>query len=249
MTGTDIPNTGRMIDFWLGGRHFLPLDADTAQAFEKLYENPGAVFREHRRYLARVVAHCAAQGIRDYIVFGSGIPTQGNVHEIVPDARVLYTDLDEINVALGRRIVHPLPHVDYVHGDARDLASVDGPALATVLRPSAPVGIVFAGVAGFLSDSELSGAFRQLHDWAPQGSRLAFDFDSQEALQMPAADPMAGAELLATDFYLRSPDAMASLLGPWTLSADGIQPVGQWGMPQKASETPPFFYGGIAAKD
>ncbi|WP_308187853.1 SAM-dependent methyltransferase [Pseudonocardia sp. ICBG1142] len=51
-------------------------------------------------------AHLCAQGIRQFLDLGSGIPTVGNVHEVAAtacdDARVLYVDNDPIAVAHSR---------------------------------------------------------------------------------------------------------------------------------------------------
>jgi hypothetical protein len=50
-----------------------------------------------------VVRFLAAVGIRQFLDIGSGIPTQGNVHEVAqqadPAARVAYADIDPVAIA------------------------------------------------------------------------------------------------------------------------------------------------------
>ena len=59
--------------------------------------------RANRPFLARAVWFLAREaGIRQFLDIGTGLPTQGNVHEIAqaanPQARVLYCDNDPMVV-------------------------------------------------------------------------------------------------------------------------------------------------------
>ena len=57
----------------------------------------------NRAFLRRAVRFLAAAGIRQFLDIGSGIPTEGNVHEIAeqtaPGARVVYVDIDPVAIA------------------------------------------------------------------------------------------------------------------------------------------------------
>jgi NADPH-dependent curcumin reductase CurA len=58
---------------------------------------PRGTFRANRAFLRRAVHYMAAEaGIRQFLDIGSGLPTQGNVHEIAqavaPEARVVHVD-------------------------------------------------------------------------------------------------------------------------------------------------------------
>ena len=94
-----------MIDFWLGGTHHLPVDIAAARAFEALYRDAAGEFRALRAFLARAVGDLEGRGITQFLVVGAGVPTQGNVHEVVPAARVLHTDVDPVTVGLGEQIL------------------------------------------------------------------------------------------------------------------------------------------------
>src|SRR5690606_27927216 len=124
-----------------------------------------------RRFTARVTHFIRSCGVEQFLVLGAGIPTQGNVHEIVPDARVLYTDIDPLNVTLGRAILRGLPTVDYELMDARDPAALLSPAprsaqdvdlAARLLDPGQRTGIIVIGLLTFLSDAELARMFAAL---------------------------------------------------------------------------------------
>ena len=54
-------------------------------------------------------ARLAGAGIRQFLDIGSGIPTQGNVHEVAQQAnqgaRVVYADIDPVAIAHGKAIL------------------------------------------------------------------------------------------------------------------------------------------------
>ncbi|MFF5228315.1 SAM-dependent methyltransferase [Dactylosporangium sp. NPDC000521] len=242
MTEPDAPSTARMIDYWLGGSDHLPVDVAAAQAFESAYGPCADIFRSLRAFSGRAVRHLAAEGIDRFLVFGAGIPTQGNVHENAPGARVLYTDIDPHIVAAGGRLVAGLPDVGYTLGDATDLAGIDPEARDRVLD-GRPVGLVFLGLAAFLDDPTLARALDAMHDAVPDGSRLAFDFDSTELEAFPQALAMMG-----PGFHMRAPDRFADLLGRWSTTSDGIVPVALWRPDADPEQVPDAFWGGLATK-
>jgi hypothetical protein len=237
------PNTGRILDYWLGGNHHLPVDVEAARAFESIYGDFPGVFRTLRDFIGRAARYIGEQGIDQFLVLGSGIPTQGNVHEAVPQARVLYTDIDPLNVQLGQEILAGNPDVGYTYCDANDLSTLDQELVRSVLGPLRRLGIVVVGVGVFIPDDRLRGLFAGLYEWAPGESHLAFDFDSTRLSTFPAA-----LEMLGDGFHMRTPETFAPLLGPWELTQDGIQPAGAWRNPEGKAAVPVFMYGGVAVR-
>lgn len=238
------PNTGRILDYWLGGKHHFPPDVAGAQAFQSLYPGYPEVFRVLREYIGRAVRFVRSQGVDQFLVFGSGIPTQGNVHEAVPDARVLYTDVDPVNVALGREILAGHPNAGYTFCDASDLSTLDRGEVERVLGPLRRVGFVLVGVSVFIADEPLRRTFENLYEWAPPGSWLVLDFDSELTREHPAV--LAALAAIGAPFHMRSREAAASLLGRWRLTEEGIQPVAFWRNPEGDPDFPAFMYGGVA---
>jgi hypothetical protein len=237
------PNTGRMFDYWLGGKHYYPVDVAAAKAFEAVFDDFPRVFRTLRDFIGRASRFIQSQGVDQFLVLGSGLPTQGNVDETVPGARVLYTDIDPANVELGQRILADVPGTGYVHCDATDLATLDMDAVRQVLGPIRRLGIISVGVEAFMTDAQVRATFQKLHDFAPPGSYLAFDCDSPQALNHPELVKMMG-----PGFHMRTPEQLAAVLGPWRLTEDGIQPVAVWRNPGKPADIPPYMNGGVATK-
>lgn len=239
------PSTARMIDYWLGGDQHYPIDVLAARAFEGAYGPCADIFRSLRSFSGRAARHIAAEGVDQFLVFGAGVPAQGNVHEVVGGARVLYTDIDPEIVAKGKDLLGTQQNVDYMVGDAADLSSIDSGALDRVLpdRATRPVGLVFLGLAAFLDNTTLVEALDAMYDFAPAGSRLAFDFDAMELAAYPEALAMMG-----PGFHMRDPAKFGELLGRWEPTVDGIVPVAKWRPDGAAEQVPDAFWGGVAIK-
>lgn len=239
------PSTARMIDYWLGGTRHHPVDVAAAQAFEGAYGPCAEIFRSLRAFSGRAARHIAADGVDRFLVFGAGIPAQGNVHETVPGARVLYTDLDPQIVAAGRELLGDRAQVGYVFGDVADPRGIDPGALDRTLPDwtTRPVGLIFLGLAAFLDDAALAHALDEMYDLVPAGSRLAFDFDALELADHPDALAMMG-----PGFHMRDPAAFGPLLGRWQVSPDGIVPVARWRPDGPVEQVPDAFWGGVAVK-
>src|SRR3954452_4372526 len=95
---TRTPTAARMYDFYLGGENNYQVDRDAGAQVERAMTDVRDVVKENRAFLRRAVRCMAERGITQFIDIGSGLPTAGNTHEIaqeiVPDARVVYADLD-----------------------------------------------------------------------------------------------------------------------------------------------------------
>jgi O-methyltransferase involved in polyketide biosynthesis len=242
----EAPNTGRILDYWLGGRHHFPADVAAAQAFDALHPGFPKVFATLRAFIGRAVRSVVDEGISQFLVLGSGIPTQRNVHEVAPGATVLYTDIDRVNIELGKQILADLPNVDYAYCDASDFSTLDHNAAARLLDQQRPLGVVMVGVSAFLEDVEVRQTLSDIYDWVTYGSVLVADFDG-EALESETAILNilndAGEPL-----YMRRPPDIEPLLGRWELSADGIQPVDIWRNPEAERPDRVFMYGCRATK-
>ena len=242
----DAPNTGRILDYWLGGHHHFPVDVAAAQAFDSLYPEFPRVFTTLRAFIGRAVRSAVDEGISQFLVLGSGIPTQRNVHEVAPGATVLYTDIDEVNIELGRQILADLPNVDYAYCDAADFATLDHDAASRLLDPQHPLGVVMVGVSAFIEDTAVRQTYSDIYDWVTSGSILISDFDGDAAESYPAV--VEALKAAGEPLRMRRPADIEPLLGRWELSADGIQPVDIWRNPDAERPDLVFMYGCTAHK-
>jgi hypothetical protein len=240
------PNTGRMLDYWLGGSHHFPVDVEAAKLFDAIYPNSPNVFRTLRDYIGRVSRYIESQGINQFLVFGAGIPTCGNVHEVVPQAKVLYTDIDPINIELGKKILADNPNVDYAFCDATNFNTLDRTVVTQVLGSIQRLGLVFIGISAFIPDETLANILDQLYEWVPAGSFLALDFDGEAVKQYPQILEML--ESTGEPLYMRNPTTISPLLGRWQLTEYDIVPVEMWQTQVSPTKEPAFMYGCVVYK-
>src|SRR5262245_20349346 len=110
-----------------------------------------ALARNNRAFLRRAVRHVAGAGVRQFLHIGSGIPTEGNVHEVaeatIDDTRVVYVDLDPVAVSESLDILDGNPRATAVHGDVRDpQAILNNPQVRGLLDFSQPIGLLLLAV-------------------------------------------------------------------------------------------------------
>src|SRR5262245_15543051 len=113
------PSAARLYDYALGGSHNFAVDREL---FRQLIATvPDLVAQAHasRAFLRRAVRFCVGAGISQFLDIGSGIPTRGNVHEIAPEARVMYVDTDPVAVAHSRAILAGNDRVGVLQEDLR----------------------------------------------------------------------------------------------------------------------------------
>ncbi|MCK6592612.1 MAG: SAM-dependent methyltransferase [Polyangiaceae bacterium] len=241
------PNTARIIDFWLGGAHHTHADRESARAFEEACAEYPAIFQGLRRYIGRACRFVADAGVDQFCVFGAGVPACGNVHEVVPNARVLYTDIDRENIALGREILSSVHRTGYVYCDAADLSTLDPEEVRRTLGPIRRLGLVFVGVAAFIPDDKLRDVFEQLYAWAPPGSYMVLDFDT-DSLMPHTTRVLEMMEAIGAPLILRTREEITPLLGRWRVTEGGIQPVTLWPNLKPEADQPTFMFGSVVYK-
>ena len=152
-------NTARVYDYLLGGNHNFLADQDAARAFTSVDPNARTFARANRAFLGRAVRFLAGAGIRQFLDIGSGIPTQGNVHEVAqqadPAARVMYADVDPVAIAHSKVILDGNAHAAVIEGDLREPEKILGhEAVGRLIRPGEPTGLLLVAVLHFIADAD-----------------------------------------------------------------------------------------------
>ena len=152
-------NVARVYDYWLGGRHNFLADQDVARAIAAVEPNVRVLVRANRAFLGRAVRFLAQSGIRQFLDIGSGIPTEGNVHEVAqqaaPGSRVVYADIDPVAIAHSRALLAGNADASVINGDLREpekiLANEDTRRLTDF---SQPAGLLLMLVLHFIPDAD-----------------------------------------------------------------------------------------------
>jgi SAM-dependent methyltransferase len=188
------PSAARIYDYWLGGSHNFAVDREVArQVTSQIPETP-LIMQANRAFLHRAARFLVESGIRQFLDIGSGIPTLGNVHEVVqkamPDARVVYVDIDPVAVAHSRHILAGNERVAVIQEDLRRPDRILAHAETNrLLDLDQPVALLLLAVLHFIpDDDDPYGIVARLRDALAPGSYLAIshgtaDHYSQEVAQ------------------------------------------------------------------
>lgn len=242
------PNTGRMLDYWLGGNHNFEIDRQLAEQVAKSFPIVKGEAEEARMLVTLCVNDYHARGIHAFVDFGSGLPTCDNTHIVAqkldPGARVVYSDIDPLTVAYGQELLRGTPNAIYLQADAAKPQTVlDSPMTRELLGEERRVGFVFLSLAHLMSDEQLRSAWRTLYDWAAPGSCLtisnASELWSTDPDLMTVTESYRRANIAS---FFRTPAQITQLLQPWKLTDAGIIPSTVWNMPRKEPQTRVLAY-------
>jgi S-adenosyl methyltransferase len=156
---TSVPNPARMYDYFLGGKDHFPADKAAAEQLLATVPLTRVGARENRAFLQRAVGFLAGEaGIRQFLDIGTGLPTQGNVHEVAqavaPDARVVYVDNDPIVHAHANALLSG-DNTASILGDLRDPDGIlADPETNRLIDFRQPVAILLVAVLHFIRDRE-----------------------------------------------------------------------------------------------
>ncbi|MGW7078454.1 SAM-dependent methyltransferase [Streptomyces sp. NPDC054866] len=172
---TSKPHPARVYDWLLGGKDNYPVDEAVG---EKLPPEAKDGARQNRAFMHRASAWLATQGVDQFLDIGTGIPTAPNLHqivqEIVPSARVVYTDNDPIVLRHAEALLvsHPEGMTDYIQADVREPLEILGHARG-LLDFDRPIALSLIALMHFLpDDQDPYGIVSTLLDALPSGSHL-----------------------------------------------------------------------------
>lgn len=148
-----------MYDFYLGGKDNFAADRRAANRVLQAAPEVLLLARENRRFLQRSVRFLTRDaGVRQFLDIGTGLPTQGNVHQIAQeeasDVRVVYVDNDPKVLAHSRALkITDTKNTRVITADLRDPhAILDHPGTRALIDFDQPMAILLVAVLHFVDD-------------------------------------------------------------------------------------------------
>jgi len=242
-------NIARVYDYWLGGTHNFLADQDAARAIAAVAPNAPLVGLANRAFLARAVRFLAANGVSQFLDIGSGIPTQGNVHEVAqqanPQARVVYVDIDPVAVAHSTAILNGNPNAAVIEADLHDPAKIlEHEQTRRLIDFSQPVGLLLVAILHFFPDSDNPTdnpyeIVATLRDQLAPGSFLVFCHGTDEEIPETArAVKEIYDRSVANPLILRSGTQILRFFDGFDVVDPGLVFIPQW-RPDDPADVPP----------
>lgn len=151
------PLPARILDYWLGGDSYFPVDREAAEIWLTIEPDAARVTRAGRAFLGRVVRHLVvAEGITQFLDIGSGLPSAGNTHEVAlradPSVKVVYVDHDPAVQAQAKQLLAGVDQnaVRFLDADVQDPAGLLRGA-AELIDFSRPVAVLMIGMLGHIA--------------------------------------------------------------------------------------------------
>jgi hypothetical protein len=233
------PNMARVYDYLLGGKDNFAADREVAEMLFRVMPDARAGPRSNRAFLRRAVRYLTAEaGIRQFIDIGSGLPTQGNVHEIAqktaPETRVVYVDYDPVVLAHARALLAG-DFTSVTMADLREPESIlDHPMVRDVIDFDQPVGLLLLSILHHIKDEEHpADIVATLREAMPAGSHLAITHLHNPGSELPedAEQAKLGEEIFIQSYgrgRWRTTEAIRAFFGDWELLSPGLVPAPEW---------------------
>jgi hypothetical protein len=262
---TSTPNPARIYDYLLGGKDNFPADREVAEQLLAIAPVAVDVVEDNRSFLRRAVRFLTREaGIRQFIDLGSGLPTQGNVHEIAQaiaaDARVVYVDNDAMVVTHSRALLAG-DNTVAIQADLREPEVILGhPEVRELINFDQPIALLLMAILHFIPDEEdpfeIVARFRGA---LPTGSYLAISHGTRDIPVRPdmSAEEMTEMgtkveqlyQLTTASLVTRTRAQVERFFDGLDLLDPGLVEIQLWRPDSRNSMLPGGFYGGVGRKD
>jgi SAM-dependent methyltransferase len=248
---THIPNVARMYDYYLGGKDNFPADRQAAERVLEIIPEVRQGARSNRAFLARTVGFLAESGIDQFLDLGTGLPTQNNVHQVVPGARVVYVDNDPTVLVHGRAILGKNENVTIVEGDIRRPGEIlEHPDVRAAIDFDRPVGILLLAIMHFVPDADdPPGILATLRRAMAPGSHLVLSHVAIDARPEAADGVVQVYDRTSSPFVTRTGEEIVRMFDGFDVVEPGVVNLPEW-RPVPGAAVPykgagPYFLGGV----
>lgn len=229
-----VPSVARMYDYYLGGKDNFAVDRVAAQKVIEAAPDARAIARANRGFLESAVTTMTSAGIRQFIDFGTGIPTSPNVHEIArreqPDARIVYLDNDPLVLVHCRALLAGNSGVACLSHDLRRPGAVlDDPVVRTLIDFDRPVGLLFVAVLHFVRHDIAPEIVARYRSALPFGSYLAVSAACRDGLDPGMVHQVEGQYAgSSAPIVFRTGIQIEQLFDGFTLLEPGLTTLARW---------------------
>jgi SAM-dependent methyltransferase len=240
------PHPARMWNYWLGGKDNFQIDREVGDQVVAAHPGILRVALASRACLGRMVSYLAAEeGLRQFLDIGTGLPTEGNTHEvaqrIASDSKVVYVDNDPLVLTHARALLASGPEgaCGYIDCDVRDPGRILDEA-GEVLDFTRPVGLVMFGIMGnVVDDDEAAAIVRRLVGALVPGGFLALNDGTGQVDEQGRQEALRIAvEQGSSPYVARTPDQIASFFEGLELIEPGVVSTSLWRTETSSSGTP-----------
>ncbi|WP_342380632.1 SAM-dependent methyltransferase [Myxococcus stipitatus] len=230
-----VPDAARIYDYTLGGTHHFEVDRQAAEFMFSLVPSTPKWVRMLRACLRTAAQRLSAGGYHHWVDFASGLPTSDHVHSVLPNAKVLYSDINPLTITTGKHLLGGNPNTRYLECDIRNAGEfLHRPDVREFLDGERRVVFGANAITVFLPAEENRKFFADLYEWAAPGSKVFATFETKApGLSTPRWEQFVGMfQRMGESFHLYSLREYLDMCGPWTPGPGGVMTVREFlGLP------------------
>lgn len=215
----DTPQISRVYNYVIGGDLHFEVDRQTAAKMMEILPAYPTWAKLNRQFLTWVAQQWQQEGVQHILDLGSGLPSAGHFHTVLPKAAILYTDNDRYAVSEGQKLISAYPNIRYEYGDLLEPEGILETASA-FFGDKRDVAIGCIGVSYFLTDEQISNLAQLLYNWAAPGASIAVShlelLDTPEGKQFEQ-EMYKRLAPMGLKTYWRTTEQIAALFAPWSL--------------------------------
>jgi O-methyltransferase involved in polyketide biosynthesis len=238
------PSGARVYDYYLGGNHHYAIDEMFGRKVQARVPLVTQAALTCRQFLGRAVRYCANAGITQFVDIGSGLPTEGNVHEVADqarperDTRVVYIDNEPITLMHSQILLADTAQEhrhQAIAADLRQPADLWRQVLRTrIIDRNRPIALIINAVLHFIKDEQdPDSALAYYRERLAPGSMLVL---SQLTSENPDGHDEWHALTEVVEYYetttnpgqARTSEEFSRFFGDWTLVAPGLVYAPAW---------------------
>jgi hypothetical protein len=231
----------RILDAAAGGKNNFSADREVVRRYDQAAPITTTAALAVLQYLCRVMRHLGTQGVDQYLIIGSGVPSGlppgGQLHDVAARAlagaapRVVYVESDPMVLAGARATIEPVTDlVRVVEGDVREFdAILDDRVVRSFLDWDRPMAVLLLSTYSLNDDEYFHYVIKRLRQVVPDHSYLSLlqtTFDAIPPELLPAIRDMLAMTL--PHLAIRSRDEVRALLEGLDLVEPGLVWVPEW---------------------
>ncbi|KAB8186242.1 hypothetical protein FH608_046825 [Nonomuraea phyllanthi] len=231
----------RVLDAAAGGKNHFVADRDAVRRYDLAAPITTAAARAVLQFLCRVVRHLAVEGVDQFVIVGSGVPSGlppgRRLHDVARDAlggaapRVVYVENDPMVLAGARATIEPVTDlVRVVEGDVREIDDIlDDRVVQTFLDWDRPMAVLLLSGHSLNDDEYFHYVIKRIRQVVPENSYLSLlqtTFDAIPPELVPAIHDLLAMTL--PGHAIRAKEEVAALLDGLVLVDPGLVWVPEW---------------------
>lgn len=227
------PNAGRIYDYLLGGSHNFDVDRIAGDRVRQFAPFLPKAMRLQRWCLQDLAVELTEHRQFDVIIdFASGLPTNDHIHHVVrPGSTVIYSDFDPVVVEYAHEILAGSENTYFFLADACQPEDfLNRPEVLALAGDHRNVAFILWGVAGFLSDEEITEFVQYLYQWSGPDACLCFNAQGAGVkIVGPGMAQLARIyEQMGSKLYPRTLKDYQALIAPWHPGPKGFTSLMEW---------------------